>query len=86
MFGRGQVHEELTVIKSQRQTNYHPFSPESCRASNLHFQILPFSLRSGMGEGDASHIHTRRHQIQSSVRTQLSPSGGKANQLETNFI
>lgn len=56
MFGRGQVHEELTVIKSQQQTNYRHASLASCQAANLHFQIRPLSPGSGMGEGDTSRI------------------------------
>lgn len=38
MFGRSQVHEELTVIKSQRETNSLLSSLASCQASNLHFE------------------------------------------------
>lgn len=38
MFGRSQVHEELTVIKSQRETNSLHSSLASCQASNLYFQ------------------------------------------------
>lgn len=46
MFGRSQVHEELTVIKSQRETNSLHSSLASCQASNLYFEnsaVIPNS-------------------------------------------
>lgn len=86
MFGKGQVHEELTVIKFQRQTNDLRSSLASCHASNLHFQILPLSLGSGVRGLGTSYVCAQHHQIQPSAGTHLSPSREKVNHFKIRFI
>lgn len=63
MFGRSQVHEELTVIKSQRETNYLRSSLASCQASNLHFENSVIPNLGMRGLVTPEHIHTQPCQV-----------------------